>query len=249
MAAGSIVIEGTINGDFRAVGGSLYLNGDVKGNVALLNFERITFGPQARIQGALWYRAEEEIKIPEGVVRGQVIFKEIPPSQVEENLPRILAGFSLFSLLATLLFGLFLIWICRYYVLHVASVAYEATLKSLGVGFLVLILTPIVAVVFLITTIGIPLALVLLSLWLILLFVSKVMAAMLIGFKVVRVSEKSGFGRIFGSFALGALIYTLIGLVPVVGWVVNLIFVLIALGSWTVYGLEVFEQLRKKKLA
>ena len=107
-------------------------------------------------------------------------------------------------------------------------------------GFLVLILAPIVVIILLITTIGAPLALVTLALWLIFLYMGKVTAAMLIGYKIVKVSPKSSFARLFGGFSLGALIYSLIGMVPVVGWVINLIFVLIALGSMALYELEVF---------
>ncbi len=248
IAGGNVIVNGVINGDMRIAGGSVYLNSDVKGDVTLLNFDKIKFGPKARIQGGLSYRSVQELDIPAGVVNGVVVFNSIENSQIKENMPAILAGFSIFSLLATLLFGLVMIWLCRYYVIHTADMAYDATLKSLGVGFLVLILTPISVIILLITTIGIPLALVLLSLWLALLYVGKVMAAMLIGFKIVRVSATSGFGRIFGSFALGALVFMLIGMVPVVGWVVNLIFVLIALGSITLYEFEVFVQLRKKKI-
>jgi uncharacterized membrane protein len=74
------------------------------------------------------------------------------------------------------------------------------------------------------------------------------MACALIGFKIVRVDQKSSFGRIFLSFALGALIFTLIGMVPFAGWVINFLFVLIALGGLAIYKYELFEQLRKKKL-
>ncbi|MBU0705765.1 polymer-forming cytoskeletal protein [Patescibacteria group bacterium] len=249
LGGGNIMAGGTINGDVKLAGGTVYFNSDVKGNVALFNFEKVIFGPGAKIHGDLWYRASQQIKIPEGVVVGNVIFSGIPSSQIEKNLPAFLAGFSLFSLLATLLFGLIMIWLCRYYVLHSADLAYEATLKSLGIGFLALILTPIVALVLLITTIGIPTAMVLMAFWLVALYAGKVTAAMLIGFRIVRIEGDSGFGRVFWSFALGTLIYTLIGMVPVVGWVVNLIFVLIALGSLTLYGFEVFGQLRKKKIA
>jgi len=249
LGGGNIMVGGVINGDMKLAGGSIYLNGDVKGNVALLNFEKITFGPNARVQGSLWYRASQEIEMPAGIVKGGIVFNAIPASQIQESLPAVMAGFSIFSLLATLFFGLFMIWLCRYYILHTADMAFDSTLKSLGVGFLVLILTPIAALIFLITTIGLPLAMVLVALWLILLYVGKVMAAMLIGFKLVKVSSNSGFGRIFGSFALGALIYTLIGMVPVIGWVVNLVIVLVALGGYTLYGFEVFVQLRKKKIA
>jgi hypothetical protein len=248
LAGGNIMLGGLINGDMKLAGGNIYLNSDVKGNVVLYNVDRITFGPNASIQGALAYRAPEPLDIPVGLASGGVFYEKIETSQVKENLPAVLAGFSIFSLLATLFFGLVFLWLCRYYILHAAETAYDATLKSVGVGFLVLILTPIVGIILLITTIGIPLALVTIALWVIYLYVAKVMAAMLIGFKIVKVNEKSRFGRIFGSFALGALIYTLIGMVPIVGWVVNLVFVLIALGSLTLYDFELFDQLRKKKI-
>lgn len=248
LGAGNIMLGGDINGDLKLAGGSVYLNSDVRGNMTLVNFEKITFGPKAKIRGSLWYRANQQIEIPQGVVMGTVEFDMIPSSQIEENLPAILAGFSVFSLLATLLFGLVMLWFCRYYVIHTADLAYDNTLKGLGVGFLVLILTPIAILILLITTIGIPIALTLLAFWLVLLYVGKVMAAILIGFKIVKINPSDGFGRLFGSFALGALIYALIGMVPVVGWVVNLIFILIALGSITLYEFEVFTQLRKKKI-
>ncbi len=248
MGAGNIMLGGVINGDLRLAGGSVYLNSDVKGDVTLYNFDKIKFGPSARIQGDLSYRYAKELEIPTGMVNGDVVYKNIPESQIEANMPVIFAGFSLFSLLATLFFGLFLIWLGRYYVIHVSTTAYEITLKSLGVGFLVLILTPIAALILLITTIGVPMALVLMAFWFVALYVAKVMAAILIGFKIVKVSGKSSFSRIFGSFALGALIFMLIGMVPIVGWVINLVITLIALGSLTLYESEVFVQLRKKKL-
>jgi len=248
LAGGNLMLDGMINGDLKLAGGNIYLNTDVKGNLTLVNFEKITFGPNAKVQGSMWYRAAQELEIPSGMVAGGVIFSSIPTSQIEENLPAVLAGFSIFSLLSTLFFGLILIWLCRYYILHAAENAYETTLKSVGVGFLVLVLTPIVAVIFLITTIGAPLALTAFALWLIYLYMGKVVAAMLIGFKIMKVNDKTGFARMFGSFALGAVIYTLIGMVPMIGWVINLIFVLIALGAMALYELEVFYELRKKKI-
>ena len=248
LAGGSLILGGAVNGDMKLAAGSIHFNSDVKGNVTLVNFEKITFGPNARIQGSLSYRAPQAIEVPPNVARGGVIFEAIETDRVTENLPAVLAGFSLLSFLATLFFGLVLLWLFRHYLLHAAEIAYENTLKTVGVGFLVLILTPIMALILLVTTIGLPLSLCLLTLWLVFLYTAKVMAAMLIGFKLVRVSPKSRLIRLFGSFTLGALIYSLIGMVPVIGWVINLIFVMTALGGMTLYELELFEQLRKKKI-
>ena len=248
LVGGNLFMGGVINGDVKLVGNSIYLNSDIKGDLILVDFDKITFGPKAKVQGKLWYRAVQPIEIPAKMVKGGVEYKMIKTNQVEENLPAIMAGFSLFSLLATLFFGLVFLWLCRFYILHATENAYDNTLKSVGVGFLVLILSPIAVLILLITTIGIPLALALLALWMIFLYTGKVLAAMLIGFKIVKVDDKSSFPRLFGSFALGALIYTIVAMIPVVGWVVNLILVLLALGSMTLYELELFTQLRKKKI-
>lgn len=249
LAGGNLLVGGTINGDLKLAAGTVYLNANVAGNVSLLNCEKITFGPQAKILGTMWYRSHEEMQIPANVVTGKVTYVGIPEDQIKENMPSLVAGFSLFSYLSTLLFGLILIWIFRYSLLHTADKVNEAALRSLGVGFLVLVLTPIAALIFLITTIGLPVSMVLMALWLIFLYVGKVMAAALIGFKIIRVTENNSFGRVFGSFALGALIFYVIGMVPFAGWILNLLFVLTALGGFTLYGLEAVDHLRKKKIA
>ena len=248
LAGGNILIGGTIGGDLWVAGGTIYLNSIVNGNVTLMNFNQLTFGPNAKILGSFWYRSQEQVQIPDNVVSGTVEFKQIPKSEIKENLPAVLAGFSLFSFLSTLLFGLFMVWLFRYSLLHTASAVNDAALKSLGIGFLVFILTPVVALIFLFTTIGVSMSAVLTALWLILIYVGKITAAALIGFKILRVNEENTFGRIYLGFALGALIYTLIGMVPLVGWIINAVFVLMAMGGFTIYGLDILEQLRKKKL-
>jgi len=251
-ATSEALVGGNINGDVRLIGkrdGSLHLNGVIGGSMTIVGFEHITFGPNAKILGDLWYRSEEAIEIPNGIVNGETVFKQkLATSNIQRSMPAIMAGFSLFRFLSVLFFGLFFIWLFRYFIFHSANIAYESTLKSLGIGFLVVILIPIIILILLITTIGIPMSLVILMMWLIFLYLGKIMAAMLIGFKIIKVDQKSKFGRILGSFALGAFIYTLIGMIPIVGWMINFIFILIALGGMTSHKIEVSEHLKKKKL-
>jgi len=244
--AGEAVISGNINGDVRIAGdhdGHLNINGVIGGSVKIIGF-----GPNAKILGDLSYKASEAIDLPEGLVGGEVIFKQKEIAEISNKIPGIVAGFSLFGLLSTLFFGLFFIWLFRYFAINSVGRSYEATLKSLGVGFLFVVLTPIAVIILIVTTIGIPLALVSLMAWLIILYLGKIGAAMIIGYKIIHIDNKSKFGRIYGGFALGTLIYTLIGLVPLVGWVVNFLFVLIALGGMISHKIEVCSELRKKKL-
>ena len=250
-ATGEAVIDGNIGGDLKIAGdpdGNLRINSVISGSVAILGFEHIDFGPNAKIIGNLWYRGKEALKIPEGVVEGEIIFKQVEKKEAQYSTPQLLAGFSLFKFLSLLFFGLFFIWLFRYFIINAVGRSYEATLKSLGIGFLVVILTPIAAFLFMITTIGIPLSFIILALWLIILYLGKVMAAMLIGYKIVKVDTGSRFGRLYGGFALGALVFTLIGMAPVIGWIINFLFVLIALGGMISHRVEIYDHLKKKKL-
>lgn len=248
LVAMFVDLEGEVNGDVRGAGRTVFINGPINGNLTLASVEKLRFGPEAKVNGSLWYRSSLRADIPEGVVSGEVTYMPRPVQKVERRAPGVLAGFSVFSLLATLVFGFVLLLASRFFILNTAGHAYESTLQSIGIGFLILIVTPILFIILLATVIGIPLAFILIASWLIALYVAKVTAAFLIGFKILRVSPKSTFGRVFLSFAIGALVFALIGLVPVVGWLINFIFVLIALGALTMNYVGLASNLRKKKL-
>ena len=91
-------------------------------------------------------------------------------------------------------------------------------------------------------------ALILMALWLIALFVAKLIASLMIGMKIIPVKDKHGFLRVFGVFALGALIFMLLTLIPVIGWVLKFILVLMGLGAIALYEMGLFKGLRKKKM-
>ena len=129
-----------------------------------------------------------------------------------------------------------------------AKTVYKKPFASLGIGFLILILPPILAVLFLITGIGWPFFFILIASWLIALYVAKLIAVLIISLKLVPVKDKSSFVRAYGAFALGALILILLMLIPIVGWIIEFILVVMGLGALTLYGTGLFKDLRKKKL-
>ena len=251
FGAGNVIINGIVNGNLQGSAGNVYINNEIKGNVKLLGVENVRFGPNGKVLGNFFYRSP---KISETVnketVKGEIEFKlaEIPEEKIKAIGRGLVAGFSIFHFLSLLFAGLILIWIFRFYMINTVQTAYSASLKSIGVGLLILILTPIVAVLFLITTIGWPFFLILMALWLIALFIAKLIAIMMIGMKIIKVNIKSGFGRTYGAFALGALIFMLLTLIPVIGWVLKFILVLMGLGAITLYEMGLFKGLRKKKM-
>ena len=247
FAGASIEINGPVEGNVKGTGDTIYLNSEIKGDVTFYDAGKITLGPKAKINGNLTYSSLNKLEIPEGVVGKEVIFKERTTS-AEVSEKGILAGFSFFNLLTMLFVGLLLLGFAKHFPLYNNNKVFESPFKTLGVGALVLITTPILAVIFMVTMVGLPLGLILLPLWLIALYVAKISAALLIGKAIVKCDEKSGFLRLFGGFALGTLVYVVLGLIPFIGWALKLVVLLMALGGLFLGQMDRFSEMRKKKL-
>jgi len=257
LIAGSanLVLNGDIQGNILAGADTIFINGKVNGNVRLMSVDKLRFGPDGRISGDLSYVSVSEFEFEKGQVLGKITYESASGplfegfrGEVGGILFKLVAGFKIYQLLSMLFFGLFLLWAYRFFAFHTVNLAFESPLKDLGIGVITLIVTPIVAVLFMITFIGVPLGLVIFAIWFIILYLATLMAALMIGSKIVRIDEKSSFLRMFGSLAIGALVYVLLGLIPIIGWLVKILITLIALGAMVMYKLELATTLRKKKL-
>lgn len=252
LGGGAVFLNGEVNGDVFGGAGDLFINSQIKGNVKLASVEKIEFGPNGRIMGNLTYKGPNEMELKEGAVQGKVNYTAskttIDEEEIRTFMRTLIAGLSLYKLLAMLFAGLFLVWLLRYYVIHSTKELVESPFKSLGIGFLILALTPILALLFLITTIGLPIAILVLTFWFIALYFGKLMAAMLIGAMVIKLNDKSGFGRTYGAFALGTLVYVLLSFIPIVGWIIKLMLILLGMGAMASYELKLGKHLRDKKM-
>ncbi len=131
--------------------------------------------------------------------------------------------------------------------IHSAQIGYKYPLKSFGMGFLILALTPIAAVIALATGIGLPLSFILILMWFLTLCFGKLIAISMIGIKIFRIKEKSGFWKTYGTFAFGALIYVGVGLIPIIGWIIKFILILLGTGAFVLYEKKLFNLLHKEK--
>ena len=251
FGCGNASLGGVISGNVRGSGGNIYFNSRVRGNVNL-NADQITFGPNAYIEGDLTYKASKEMEIKSNIVKGKVTFHPMKAPVSERQMAwigtGILAGISIISLLTTLFFGLFFIWIYKYFAHHAVQHVMESPLQSLGLGLLTLICTPILAILFMVTVIGIPIGIIMFIAWIILIYIAKVMASMVIGWRILHIDEKASFGKRYLAFLLGAVIYTAMGIIPVVGWAINCLLILFSFGGIVLYYSSLLPTLRKKKL-
>jgi len=248
LFAGSVIrLEAPVKGDLKGTGESIYINSQVEGDVTIYNSGKLTFGPKGKIIGNLTYSSLSKAEIPAGVVTGKVIFKE-KSTPSKEGMEGVMAGFSLYGLLSSLFFGLILIGAARHFSLHNSKRAMESPFKSMGIGFLLLISVPAASFLLIFTVIGIPLSLILFAIWLVILYVGTILAAILMGGYLVKVDEKSSFLRLLGSFSLGALLLTVLSFIPFFGWALRFLVVLIALGGLFLGQMDRFSELRGKKL-
>jgi len=258
-AGGHIILNGTVKGDVRVAGGDVVFNGTVLGNSVFhvadrldLNGEiqgKTTFssndvvlGSSASFGGDIEYWTQTgTLDFSDVALSGEALFN--PDLEPESKLPpeikfsrKHAAGFLGLWFLFTLLTGaltmfVFLLLPKRWYTLAVGSLR-DGFWRSFGLGLLYFILTPIIAFILMATLVGIPLGLLILSLFLFSLVFSKVISAIVLA----RWIERKRFGQwgkaamFFLSLLLFALL-KLLTLVPVIGWVALLILISAVYGS------------------
>ncbi len=103
--------------------------------------------------------------------------------------------------------------------------------KSLLWGFLSLIAVPALIILLMITVIGIPLALIILAMWLITLCLTNILAAWLFIYLIQQAWWKKYHGQAWALLVMSIVLFSLVGKIPFIGWLVHLIFYLWALGA------------------
>jgi hypothetical protein len=189
-----VLFEGNTHSNLRASGGSVRLNGEVHGD-AEVRAEELLIGPDTRIRGRLVYHGPTAPEVPEGAViaGGVEHHADGSPRWFDDTRPRVhdaLRGVGSFLwfvgvFVAAALFVLMFPGFAR----DAAAAIGRKPLQSLGLGIAILVCVPFLGVVLLITIIGIPLALLLVPLYLLVLFLGWATAALFIaqrGLEVLR---------------------------------------------------------------
>ena len=250
-AAGTVVVEGTVGGDAEVgagsfeltesgridgsldVGaGSITVDGAVGGDVRA-GADSVVLGPNAAVDGEFRYDAETFTRSPDASVAGGVVED---PSLGDGGGSGIAGGGdflpswvgTVYGAVANLVLGSVLLFAFPRFSRGVGDRVGTDPLVSGGVGLLALVVAPVALLLLAITIVGIPLA--------------------LVGFVAYGVAI--WVGSVYGQYALGSLILgrlgspsrwlallvgvvavALIGLVPWVGGIAELLVLLLGLGS------------------
>lgn len=245
---GVLSIDGTVNGDIHGMLGTLLLTGAVGGNIVINVQDEISMADSASVGGSLSYTSIVASEIPAGVVKGAVSFNKFQTENAKESLFYLYLAEKVWSFAGILVLALIISFLAPNLLKRAPAVTRENVLKAFGIGLLTLICAFVGSLILFTTLVGIPLAMIALIWLFIALYMSKIIAALFLASYVFKMNKVPTSMKLFGILALGLLAYYLIGMVPVVGWIVNFILVLIGLGTIVLVKKGIFVQLRAKKI-
>jgi cytoskeletal protein CcmA (bactofilin family) len=248
VAGGRVRLHGTVRGSVQAAGGRVLIDGEVAGDVNA-NGGEVELGPDARIAGTLRYRSREELRrdtsaqVTGGVQRLGLMPGAGPRDGRHEERegaaegPR--GGVVLAALGGVWALGLMVLAALAIVALpafsdRVAQTLRERTGMSLLLGFLLVACLPLALVLMIVTLVGIPLAMFVLLATLALLPVAYAASAIGLGDWALQRwpsgrREKTAW-RI-GAACAALLLLTLLGAIPVVGWLIGFSAMLAGLGA------------------
>jgi hypothetical protein len=236
-AGGQVSLKGKIDGNVQAAGGRVLIDAIIGGDVEATSGQ-VELGPNTKIAGKLRYASRDPIvRDPAAKVAGSVELFEPSggwpvPENVEHRMGR--SGGWVWTI-GLLLVATVLILLMPTFYTRVAETFRARAGMSLLIGFIALICIPALAILFLITIVGVPLALLIIAAYLMLLVVGYVSTGISIGdwlLKRVKGDHAgSTWSRIGGAVA-GVLIVSLLARIPWIGGWVVLIALLVGLGAF-----------------
>lgn len=231
-AGATIILNGSVQRDFGAGGGDVSINGSV-GRDAKLEGGSIAIQDQAVINGNLLYKSDKEAVISSNSkIAGRTDWEFVDRTPEKKvNKPIMVFGMGLLNIASALLLW-FVIKLWKPEIWKKTSEAIsQQPVKTLGIGAIALIVTPILSILLMITMIGIPIGVLLGIAYAISLYLSKLITAVFIG---SWLSKRFGWAEIHKGIwlvLLGLVILTALGMVPILKVLIWLIVVFAGLGA------------------
>ncbi len=245
--AGSLLVAGgnlevsapKIGKGFRFLGSRLFLNSDVASEAFVVADREFLLGPQASISGNLKYTGSTEAVLePGATVAGNISYQK---KETGESYPRFFGaktilesykkvqplteflGFFVSALVGFILLGLFPRGFEK-----VTQAIEKRPYASLGWGLIAVVAIPVLTVLFALTIIGLPVAVLLALVFSVVLLGAQYLAAFFVGRRIMlaKFGERRGWAIVLGLF-----LFYLLGLIPVLGNLIKAVLVLLALGA------------------
>lgn len=233
-ATQTLLVNGQVNRSINAQSSSINIGptADIKGDFSYTSGKKASIDPSAIIGGATEFHLDEQFNEPKKDMKkmdADWIGKWFSPGRFMSIL--------FYTLLAIVFITLF-----PSIGKQVVETMELHPVRSTGIGILSMIVLPVVILAFMITIIGIPVAILIAAFYAFAFLVGRMCSGYIIGKRVLRqVKEKGTIKRIWPAVVGIPLVLILFG-IPYVGWIISLIFTM-----WGVGGIMLsFAEKRKK---
>ncbi|MFA6039303.1 MAG: polymer-forming cytoskeletal protein [Candidatus Peribacteraceae bacterium] len=249
VRGGTVLLEGIFHGNVDIRTGHAVVAGPVEGNAILIS-ENLEIGQDASFRGGVdyWSRSRE-VDFGDSLVTGQTAsFHPEYERELQKDRPPLasaIGGFVVFSLLSGLVTILFFSLVTKTFFTDAAKALLRKPWWSLLWGTIFVILTPVVTLILFLTVLGIPLAVLLLSSYLLTLLFATPLTA-LVTARWIEVTRKAHFNRwtFFGVSMAAFVALKLLNFVPLIGWSVKAVIILFALGALIITKVAKWKKVR-----
>ncbi|MEW6681360.1 MAG: hypothetical protein AB1451_00345 [Nitrospirota bacterium] len=234
-AGGRVRVAAPVQADAKIAGGSVTVSNAVKGNLHVATGDlRLT--SKAAIAGDLTYWSQTDASIDPGAnVAGVVTRKALPehfgprPGAFLAALAGLFLLAKLVSFVSTLVLGLLFLYLLPRYTGSTVSTLRTRPWASLGIGFIAFVVTPVAAVILLITVLAAPLGLMAAALFVLAIYVARVFVMIWAGAALFAWMGKPV--REVWALVIGLVVYTIVTAIPFLGWIVAWGVTLFGLGA------------------
>ncbi len=242
------MLSGQVGGNVIGAADELVISGEIGGNVDV-TLRKITLEKTAVIHGFLHYKSEEEAvlapgaKVEGGIERTQPEQEDLTPQLTAERWEEAKEGLLSFGrvvswllLLGFLAVGILWLLIFPRQSTEAADTLVAQPLASLGLGFALLVATPVAVLLLFLTLIGLPAGFLLLGCYLILLYLCPIPVALWLGRRLLRLLRVTESPHLILAFMTGALLLRLLFLVPWIGFLTGFLTTVVGLGCLLLAG-------------
>lgn len=227
LAGGDVQMAGTVKRDLIIGAGSILISGTVNGDVDLSGGD-IKILEGARIEGNLHYNSPH----PATIHSAAIIDGNVTHSQVDWDDQSGAPG-GLFFVITLTVAGIVLFLVFPGFTVSAAARAGSEPWKSLGIGLLLLLVTPLVTIILMGIVLGVWVGLALMLLYFVALLTGFLIACFAVGDWGARLVNTvlSSKGRRILSLIIAIVVIGLLKLLPVIGGLLLFILLLLGMGA------------------
>ena len=251
--AGQLHVRGEVGEKINGGVGTFIMEGqsgdvDIKAEKALIK-------SQALILGNLVIQSKQKPIIEKGAqIKGETKL-EIKKKEEEKgvnafaSLIALLISFTkIITLLASIIIGIIIIALFKRFARRIMDTLITTPWQSLGWGFIGIIVIPVATVLLFLILIGYPLAIFGMYIYSMLLYLSSIFVGLVLGEKIIKIFRKQGEISLYFSFIIGMLVLFILGLIPILGFIVTLFVCLFGAGMLIVGTQSLIKEIKEKEL-